>query len=367
MYRGRLERDLTLWVHKGMLDATSAEALLAEYDSRPASFSLSRVLMVLAALLVATAILLLVASNWEAIPRLVRVAGIIALIWAFYLAAAVFLRRNQFAVATAFLVLGTLSFGAAISLVAQMYHMTGDELTMMIVWFAIAVLAALLFRSDALTVLAGFLSWATFVVYLERYDIRWVGLGPWAAPLMAGVVLLLLRYTGAARARHLAYLLLIGWLTWLYSLHEDTRIAAAFFVVGMLVFIAVSLPVPTVRRFMQDVGPAPAFYAFLLSAIGLFLLHTQIDEGWRLIVLAIAALAAAVLAIALQGKHNGAVRYLAYAVFAAEILYLASVTIGSILGTSGFFLCAGLFVALVAWVVVRMERRFSLRREEAGA
>ena len=51
MYRGRLERDLAQWVRKGMLDATSAEALLAEYDSRPASFSLSRVLMVLAALL----------------------------------------------------------------------------------------------------------------------------------------------------------------------------------------------------------------------------------------------------------------------------------------------------------------------------
>jgi hypothetical protein len=37
----------------------------------------------------------------------------------------------------------------------------------------------------------------------------------------------------------------------------------------------------------------------------------------------------------MQGRDNGAVRYLAYTVFAVEMLYLASVTVGSILGTSG--------------------------------
>ncbi|MGO7164521.1 DUF2157 domain-containing protein, partial [Rhizobium johnstonii] len=80
MYRGRLERDLSLWVGKGLLGQETAGALLAEYDSRPASFSLGRVLMALAAVLLAAAILLVVASNWEAIPRLVRVGGILALI-----------------------------------------------------------------------------------------------------------------------------------------------------------------------------------------------------------------------------------------------------------------------------------------------
>jgi uncharacterized membrane protein len=81
--------------------------------------------------------------------------------------------------------------------------------------------------------------------------------------------------------------------------------------------------------------------------------------------LGLATLAAAVTAIALCGRDNGAVRYLAYAVFAAEMLYLASETIGSILGTSGFFFISGLLVAAVAWVVIRLERRFSGERREA--
>ena len=77
-------------------------------------------------------------------------------------------------------------------------------------------------------------------------------------------------------------------------------------------------------------------------------------------------LGAAVVAIALQGRNNGAVRYLAYAAFAAEMLYLASVTVGSILGTSSLFLFSGLFVAAVAWLVIRLERRFALTTPEAS-
>jgi uncharacterized membrane protein len=53
------------------------------------------------------------------------------------------------------------------------------------------------------------------------------------------------------------------------------------------------------------------------------------------------------------------VRYLAYVVFAGEILYLAGETVGSIIGTSGFFLICGVLVAIAAWLVIRLERRFS--------
>ncbi|MGO7427439.1 DUF2157 domain-containing protein, partial [Rhizobium ruizarguesonis] len=122
MYRGRLERDLSLWVGKGLLGQETAGALLAEYDSRPASFSLGRVLMALAAVLLAAAILLVVASNWEAIPRLVRVGVILALIWVVHIAAARLLARGAAAAAGGLLVIGAMSFGGAISLVGQMCH-----------------------------------------------------------------------------------------------------------------------------------------------------------------------------------------------------------------------------------------------------
>lgn len=366
MYRGRLERDLATWVGKGLLTDETADSLLKEYDTRPASFSLGNVLMILAAILLAAAILLVIASNWEQIPRLVRVGVILALIWAVHLGAAAMLARGAVAAASGLLVIGTLSFGGAISLVGQMYHLSGDEQAVMYLWFAIAAVSAVFFRSAVVAAVAGFLSWASFAVYLNAYDMRWMSFHPWVAPLMAVVVIALVRYTGADRARHLAYLLLVGWLAWLYTLDSDIRLACAYAIVGMLVFILVGLPFSPLSRLVKTAGAAPAFYAFLVAVIGLFYLHVEIDQGGQLIVLGVLTLASAILAIGLQGRDNGAVRYLAYTVFAIELLYLGSVTVGSILGTSGLFLCSGLFVAAVAWVVIRLERRFAIKTGEVG-
>lgn len=366
MYRGRLERDLSVWVEKGLLPEATARALLSEYDARPASFSLGRVLMILAAILLGAAILLVVASNWEAIPRLVRVAVILVIIWAVHLGAAVMLRRGAMAAAGGLLVIGTLSFGGAISLVGQMYHLSGDELTVMYLWFAMAVISAVLFRSGVVAAVAGFLSWGSFAAYLDTYDTRWVGLDPWVVPLMAAVVIGLVRFTGADRVRHLAYLLLVGWLTWLYAVNENFWLALVYAIAGMLAFVLVSLPLPRLSTIIRSAGSAPAFYTFLVAMIGLFFLHVELEHGWQFVTLALMTLGAAVLAIALQGRNNGAVRYLAYTAFAIEMLYLASVTVGSILGTSSLFLFSGLFVAAVAWIVIRLERRFAMRTPEAS-
>jgi uncharacterized membrane protein len=366
MYRGRLERDLSIWVEKGLLQEATAGALLNEYDARPASFSLGKVLMILAAILLGAALLLVVASNWEAIPRLVRVVVILATIWTVHLGAAALLRRGAMAAASGLLVIGTLSFGGAISLVGQMYHLSGDQLTVMYLWFAIAVVSAVLFRSGVVAAVAGFLSWGSFAAYLDTYDTRWVGLDPWIVPLMAAVVIGLVRFTGADRVRHLAYLLLVGWLAWLYVVNENFWLALAYAVGGMLAFVLVSLPLSRRLALIRTAGSAPAFYTFLVAIIGLLLLHVELEHGWPFVTLALVTLGAAVLAIALQGRNNGAVRYLAYTAFAVEMLYLASVTVGSILGTSSLFLFSGLFVAAVAWIVIRLERRFVVRTPEAS-
>src|SRR5690606_17690317 len=186
----------------GLLDAPTAGRLLQEYDSRPSSFSLGRVLMIIAALLVSAAVLLLVAANWEAIPRLARLGGIVGLIWGAYIAGAVLTTRGAERLAAAFLVLGTLAFGGAIALVGQMYHLPGDTFQAMLVWFAGAVVAAALFRSGAVTAIVGFLAFAVA-------GMNWFGPSGadeavllWLMPLLAVIVILLVRYTDAPRVRH---------------------------------------------------------------------------------------------------------------------------------------------------------------------
>ncbi|MDI7863934.1 DUF2157 domain-containing protein [Rhizobiaceae bacterium n13] len=361
MYRGRLERDFRTWVEKGLLDERTAAAMLDELDGRESSFNLGRVLMIIAALMVSAAILLVVASNWQEIPRLARVVGLVALIWVFHLGAAICIMRDASRLAAAFLVAGTMTFGAAVSLVSQMYNISGDTLSFMALWFGAACVTAALFRSPASTVVAGFLSWVFFGLYLGEFDGRWDALWAWGAPMMAVVTLGLVYVTKASQARHLAYLLLIGWITWIYFVREDTTTATAIAVVGLVGFLTAALPASPAFNLARAAGPAPAFYTFLLGSIGLGLLHLEFDDAAGRLAIGIVTMAAAVAAIALAGRDNGAVRYLGYAVLALEILYLSFETVGTILGTSGFFLLSGLIVAALAWLVIRLERRFSGR------
>lgn len=359
MYRGRLERDLAIWVGKGLIGRPQADALLAEYDGRESSFSVGRVLMMIAACLIAAALLLLVASNWEAIPRLMRVVLLLASIWLFHGAAAWLLAKGRRGLAQAALMLGTASFGASLSLIGQMYHLSGDLADMLVVWFAFTVLTAVAFRSGAASFLCGFLAWAYFIDLVSDTPFDWSSLPGVVVPGMAAVLIGLVYYTGAARLRHLAYLLLLGWIVWSLAVEESTRAAALLAVVGAIGFLLCTLPASPLSALARRAGAAPAFYAFVAFLIGIGGLHMEFDDAGGRLGIGVVTMAASVGAIVLAGRDNGAVRYLAYIAFALEILYLAAETVGSILGTSGLFLVSGLVVALAAWVVIALERRMA--------
>lgn len=366
MYRGRLKRDLALWVEKGLLDRPKADALLTELDSRSSAFSVGNVLLMLAAILVSSAILLLVAANWEAIPRLARAVGLVLLIWAFHTAAGLAYVRGRLAIGAALLVLGSASFGAALSLVGQMYHLSGDVADMMIVWFCVAGITAALFGSSALSVFAGLLAWASLALYLDVGSLAWDPVYGWMAPAMALALLALVYRTGATRVRDMAYLLLLAWLVWLYGLFAGPLAALALTGLGIAGFLAVSLKASPLHDIAERAGPAPASYTFLLAIIGLGLLHVEYGLDAAMVLLALATLGLAIAGIALSGRDNGTVRALAYLIFSAEILYISFLTIDSILGTSGFFLMSGLVVGLLAWMAFRVEKRFARMAREAG-
>lgn len=186
----------------------------------------------------------------------------------------------------------------------------------------------------------------------------------------AAAVFALLRYTGANRARHLIYTLVLIWLAWAYPYRQVPFEPWHFIVLGTGCFLLATLPVSPLRQAARQAGAAPAFYSLVLSLLG-FLLYQFNDNrlfGDRTDLSAAlpAGLAAAmaVLAIALDGRDNVAVRYLGYAVFSLEILFLSLNLVGTMLGTSGLFLFSGFVLAGIAWLVVREERRFATASDE---
>ena len=367
MYRGRLERDLSLWVQKGLLEQNVANSLLAELDTREGTFSVGRVLSILAACLLSVAILLLIASNWDAIPRLVRLVGIVVFIWGFFIAGGRAQETGLKTLAASLLILAAASFGGAIALVGQMYHMSGDMWQASLLWFAGVAIAAALFRSSALTVITGFLSWLVFgAYYSEQMPLLQTSL-PWLTPVMAAIILALVYWTGSTRARHTAYVLLFALIVAIYGEWNNAMLAVVIASAGFVAYLLATLRGSPFYRFAAAAGPAPEFYFYSLSVLGLGLLHFESKPVEWVAILGVVSLALSIVGLILSGRNNGALRYLAYLIFAGECLYLASETIESILGTAGVFLCSGVIVGLLAWIVIRLEKRFSVSSSIEGA
>ena len=112
-----------------------------------------------------------------------------------------------------------------------------------------------------------------------------------------------------------------------------TAIAIVSF--GAVAYLLAAVPQSPLHAVARSAGAAPAFYSYLVLLLGLVVLHAEFDGVADRLLLGVVTLATAIAGIALSGKENGAVRYLGYAAFAVETLYLASETIGSIEQTSG--------------------------------
>lgn len=362
MYRGRLRRDLDLWVAKGLLGRETADALVAELDTRGQSFSLGGVLMILAAVLLSAAILMLIAAGWEAIPRLVKVGGAFLLIWVFHLGAAWAFSRQARRFGAALLVMGGATFGGAVALLGQVYHLSGDAVDALLLWFAMAALSSALFRSGAVAAGCGLLAWAVFLTLVFESVPGGLPFYMAAVAVCGAVVIALAVWSGQERVAHFSYLLALGYAFWLFTLHDTAEGALAIAGLGLGVFLAVAMPASPLARRAGHAGPALSVYALAFALMGMGLLHIFWDEGLGLTLLAVATIGVTLGAIVVAGRDNGAVRLLAYVAFAAEILYIAFVTIDTMLGTSGFFLLSGVVVAVLAFLVVRLERLFARRR-----
>jgi uncharacterized membrane protein len=352
MYRARLKRDLERWSAMGLISEQQAQDMLRNHDEQASSFSLGAVLLILSAVLLSAAILLLVAANWQLIPRLVKVSAVIALIWGFHCGGAISLALGRAAIGQALLVLGAASFGGGLALVAQLYHLSGDPLNLFYVWIAAATLSCLLFRSGVMVGFVASLCLATMAVALDHYNFDWAIEILVLPPGFAVLIIALSFWAGHERVRHIACLLLLGWLIWLYGQNSEIAVAIAFVAGGFACFVAAGLS---------------SVYSLALAIVGLALVNMHYDHGLPLAFVALTAVVIAIAALMIKGRDDGVVRAMAYLIFAGETLYVSFATIDTMLDTSGFFLISGVLVALLAFGVSRVEKLLAAsRRMESG-
>lgn len=362
-YMSQLKGDVSRWVENGLIDQPTGEALVADAEARsPRSFNFGSVLAIMAALLLCAAILLLVAANWEAIPRLVRVAGLFAMILGFHVGGAWLKQSGSDALAEGCWLIAAAAFGGSIALIGQMYHLSGDPSSALLTWCAGTALAAISLRSSPLTVAA--ISIAIAWMVTRSLD-DW-GAVPHSYLVLAAMLWLVSYWTQSRPARHLILLSLILYMC-LNAVHVDVAALGVSLAIGASLLFLLSVRAPeAVERIAQIGGRLPVHCLFGFLA-GLALLQIElVDEGGRLALAAIATFGGITAALILAGRESRMLRWVAYAGFGLELAFVYAETIGTMLGTAGLFLASGIVLGIIALFIIRMERRLGATAIRGG-
>jgi uncharacterized membrane protein len=367
-YSTRVRRDIARWLDKGLIDAALAERLASDVDeSERRSLSFGAVLSMMAALLFAAAILIFVAANWEAIPRLGRVAGLFVLILGGYVGGALAKARGHGFIGEALWIVAVAAFGGAIALIGQMYHLAGSGASALVTWGAGTALAALALRSGPLTVAAVGIADAWLVLSLTgMFDVfRAVnGTSAFVAALL--VLFGLSLWTRSQPARHLILLSLIFYGAALAEDRDAAGLSALMAAASAGVFaLAVIAPEPIDR--MVQVGGRLPLHALIGFLTAMAIIQIELVDGPGFAVAAAVTLAGIALAIVFGGRVSRGLRWLAYIGFAFELCLIYAVTMETMLGTAGFFLAAAVTLAILAFIIVRVEKHMKRPSAEGAA
>lgn len=359
-----IKKHIARWQQAGLIDEVTADLLRKDVEKTRSGFGLGGILAVLGAVLLGVAIISLVAANWEAMPRLMRVVMIISVLWIGYAGGAWRASLGDQRFSQALYLIAAITFGAGIALIGQMYHLSGEATEAALLWAAGTMVAAFCLRSTVL-VAAG-VAIAALYLFMALDGGNDAQTYAWLLPVLLFISAGLVWYTKAEVARHFIALVLIAYIFAVHEEFDDEWILWLAATVGGALFLADALAAATLGR-LTGWGKAIGAYGFLMLLLALcyFQFDRFDDEVSDQVIIGFGILACAIAGLVLSGYRNLAIRWMSYTVFSLEVLYLAFKTIGTLIGTASFFLSAGVLVLLLAAFVVRMEKRLQAKTAEA--
>ncbi len=366
-YHKRLQQDLPEWVAAGWVSEDGKAAILHHVESQKGGIGLYGVLAILGATLLGFAAMTFVASNWQAMSKLLRLSLLMTGMWGAYVAAAVLFARDMKAFGHAAVLTGVGIFGASIMLVAQMYHMEGNPPDAVLLWGAGCLLAGVVFRSNPALALAMALAvlWSGWESSITG-AIHWPFLLAWAAIVAAYL------WTGWAAGLQLGVLGLVYFLGSLVVYWPYARIDVLIAMVAVAVALAAARlefnghkqGQPISR--LTSLAPAAFTNAVAIGFTALFSIQflTGLFGTSRALalpgLLLVAALTLgqliAAVAWSMRSENKTALK-VCYAAFSIEVLALYFRTFGTLMNTSLFFLVAGLIVIGLSVAAYKLNAR----------
>jgi uncharacterized membrane protein len=359
-YHRRLTSDLDGWERAGRVSPQAAAELRAALGPAPRGWSAASLMAVIGALLLAGALVSFVAANWNGIPRLTRLALLLALILAMFGAGAFARLRERDRLAEICVFLGTMAYGGAIALVGQMYHMPRDFAGGFAVWTFGALAAGLLTRSVSGLTCATIASvfWVAALTH-EPGGLPHLAYLPVWLLLAAGAV-----WTGAPRL--MALTLLAGAAGWMMAIPVSeafgSRGIGIVWIIGFgLAVLATGLGFLLERRSgaIARFGEIMADYGFVgLGLAGLTVGYIEkVPSLMQVPLMAWLGLIPGAIAIAVVARSEPRSREAMLAGAAALLFIVLSLLLGSVLKPFGF-----MTASLVGGIALVMAGRESDRR-----
>jgi uncharacterized membrane protein len=200
-FKKDMAREVSDWVREGLIEPAQGEAILAQYGAKMEDATDSSLgyfmLTALAVLFVGLALILIVSHNWDEIPRLTRMLGLVFITLAVNLQGMRLMLTGSDKAGIFWLFFGSICYGTTIMLIAQIYHI-GEHFPDGILYWSLGVLPLIFItRSRLITFLCLGLAtiWALVEIEIEFfpsiYPLFMIA-GIWLAWVRKDSVLLLL-------------------------------------------------------------------------------------------------------------------------------------------------------------------------------
>lgn len=201
------------WQRRGLVSAELGATLRDDIDASRTTRSFNAIAVVLGVVCLAFGAVTFVAANWDEMSRLARVILLFASLWASWGMAIFFQQRQQGWLAQCFVLLACALFGATIMLLGQIYHLQGDARDAVWLWAVGAFVGALLTRSiPALCLtIALFSLWGIWDLWDHLGDGHELAFSYLVYSVFCGVAALWMR------SRTAGHLVLFGIVVWVIS------------------------------------------------------------------------------------------------------------------------------------------------------
>ena len=164
-----LATEASIWVDRQLISVDQARAICrfygVDYDAIRNRSTAYRVLVVLGFLFIGLSLITIIGANWDAIPRGVRMAGLLVLTAGTHGLAMRMHLSGRTSSAVGLFFLGNLFYGASIILIAQIYHLGEHMPDGVFLWAFGSLPFAVLLCNAWLTLFSGLL--ALLWLYLE--------------------------------------------------------------------------------------------------------------------------------------------------------------------------------------------------------